>query len=281
MDTKVCEACGKTFHRPRRSKQSGFEGLKRWSKRRVCSRVCYGVLIRKAPPKPPLPLSATCKNPECGVVFVPQRRDRMYCSKKCNRRSRTIRTRSSRVLIKRVCQRCQVVFETSFQGIKKYCSLLCKRRAMGNRWYYANKDKAKAARAVYYAKQGDYIKAKCAEYRERTKEQRRAKAKQYYAANREKWINHKLVRRAREAASRDEMAKCLAYIKMVRSKRFKTCYYCKQKFTCNPHFDHVIPLSKGGKHEVGNLCVSCPKCNFTKSALLPSQLRMPQLVLSL
>ncbi|WP_306317623.1 MULTISPECIES: HNH endonuclease [unclassified Streptomyces] len=30
--------------------------------------------------------------------------------------------------------------------------------------------------------------------------------------------------------------------------------------------DHVIPLSKGGRHAIGNLMPACMPCNMSKSA---------------
>lgn len=47
-------------------------------------------------------------------------------------------------------------------------------------------------------------------------------------------------------------------------KHFK-CYYCGNRFqTIEMHVDHIIAITKGGKHEVGNLCRSCPTCNIRK-----------------
>lgn len=46
---------------------------------------------------------------------------------------------------------------------------------------------------------------------------------------------------------------------------FAFCYYCSKKVsTKSIHFDHIIPLSKGGPHSVDNLCVSCAECNMQK-----------------
>ena len=37
------------------------------------------------------------------------------------------------------------------------------------------------------------------------------------------------------------------------------------------HIDHQVPLTKNGKNEVSNLCVSCPNCNRRKWAHLPHE----------
>jgi len=51
----------------------------------------------------------------------------------------------------------------------------------------------------------------------------------------------------------------------TRAKAWVVCYYCEKAVSGKrAHFDHMVPLSKGGAHSVENLCVSCPKCNQAK-----------------
>lgn len=47
-------------------------------------------------------------------------------------------------------------------------------------------------------------------------------------------------------------------------KRIKNskCFYCSS--VDNITFDHVVPLSKGGRHSIGNLLPACMKCNTSK-----------------
>lgn len=47
------------------------------------------------------------------------------------------------------------------------------------------------------------------------------------------------------------------------------CIYCGSKNSIQA--DHVIPISKGGVHSVGNLVPACRKCNQSKSNKLLSQ----------
>lgn len=44
------------------------------------------------------------------------------------------------------------------------------------------------------------------------------------------------------------------------------CAYCQ----VDPweHMDHVLPISRGGRHSIGNLLPACAACNFRKSARL-------------
>ena len=41
----------------------------------------------------------------------------------------------------------------------------------------------------------------------------------------------------------------------------KSCFYCGKK---SEHIDHVMPISRGGKHSIGNLVASCGACNSSK-----------------
>lgn len=43
------------------------------------------------------------------------------------------------------------------------------------------------------------------------------------------------------------------------------CFHCSEKISFeNMELDHIIPVSKGGKHELSNVCCSCIKCNRVK-----------------
>lgn len=43
------------------------------------------------------------------------------------------------------------------------------------------------------------------------------------------------------------------------------CLYCSANLEQSGwHMDHKIPLSRGGKHDWNNVCLSCPNCNLVK-----------------
>ncbi len=44
----------------------------------------------------------------------------------------------------------------------------------------------------------------------------------------------------------------------------KLCTYCNVDCRGDYHIDHVEPLAKGGEHELGNMTISCPRCNLSK-----------------
>jgi 5-methylcytosine-specific restriction endonuclease McrA len=72
-------------------------------------------------------------------------------------------------------------------------------------------------------------------------------------------------RRALKKKASVNLAGLKEFVRSVKSKRFATCYYCqKQISSLQIHFDHIVPLSKGGEHSARNLCTSCPNCNLSK-----------------
>ena len=48
------------------------------------------------------------------------------------------------------------------------------------------------------------------------------------------------------------------------------CAYCGRKMD-KLTMDHVIPLSRGGKHSANNVVPACGHCNFSKSAKTPEE----------
>jgi hypothetical protein len=41
------------------------------------------------------------------------------------------------------------------------------------------------------------------------------------------------------------------------------CFYCSGELQ-DYHLEHMIPISRNGLHDDGNLCLSCPTCNLRK-----------------
>ncbi len=50
------------------------------------------------------------------------------------------------------------------------------------------------------------------------------------------------------------------------------CVYCATKLDAHSAtLDHVVPLARGGAHEVGNLVASCAPCNRLKGDTMPNE----------
>lgn len=55
------------------------------------------------------------------------------------------------------------------------------------------------------------------------------------------------------------------YVASIKSRSTAPCYYCGEITPISKiQFDHIFPLSRGGDHSVGNLCVACENCNRKK-----------------
>ena len=55
-----------------------------------------------------------------------------------------------------------------------------------------------------------------------------------------------------------------------RRKNTGLCHYCGERF--NPTeltMDHIVPISRGGKNNKGNVVPACKGCNNNKKYLLP------------
>lgn len=72
-------------------------------------------------------------------------------------------------------------------------------------------------------------------------------------------------RRALKRQSAINLRGISKWMRSVKSQKAIVCYYCNQSIQMNSvHFDHIVPLSKGGPHSVENLCVACAQCNLSK-----------------
>jgi 5-methylcytosine-specific restriction endonuclease McrA len=110
---------------------------------------------------------------------------------------------------------------------------------------------------------------------------------QYYARNRDKRIaeiheyqrrhpeiqvryRHRYRARKHKAPGGHTYADLVAIFEKQDSK----CFYCNQHLASihNGHFDHVIPLSRGGSDNPENLVFACPPCNWSKHARMPDEI---------
>lgn len=54
-------------------------------------------------------------------------------------------------------------------------------------------------------------------------------------------------------------------LKEMRAAQNGVCAYCQRQYDPDAlTMDHIIPISRGGRHEAPNICLACPRCNFSK-----------------
>jgi 5-methylcytosine-specific restriction endonuclease McrA len=118
-----------------------------------------------------------------------------------------------------------------------------KRKLAKRKWNEANPEKRKANNKKYIESNSETYKQRKRKWRESNPEKLR-----YYANS----------RRAKK------LANGVYEISTKELKRLyeSPCLYCGS--TESIQADHVIPISKGGVHSIGNLVPACAKCNVSK-----------------
>lgn len=136
------------------------------------------------------------------------------------------------------------------------------RRIYRRKWKKTESGKASAKRyaasdsrhkywAKYYAEHADII---------------RNRSKAWYRANPGKHHAHVVRRRLKQQGVPNAEVIRL-FIDTIKAKSRTKCYYCGHIVSTKKiHFDHIVPLSKGGAHAIENLCVACASCNLHKYA---------------
>lgn len=147
------------------------------------------------------------------------------------------------------------------------------RKAVALAWYYRNREtvsnKAKsrytdpAKRARVLADQAAYRKA----HPDRRKE---ARAK-WAAKNQVRRAGYSAHRRALKSGTRIEPR--ISYVGILNS-RGRLCHICDQPIllTDKLHFDHIVPLSRGGTHTTENIAPAHELCNLSKGRKLLAEL---------
>lgn len=143
------------------------------------------------------------------------------------------------------------------------------------KWAIKNREHRKAYKAAYNAtrkevqKESDrlrYLRPENVAKRELLKSEKKAYMRKWIKENPEK---HRLAHSKRKAMQRGNgigNTKLIAnWICSWQSVKQVRCYWCDDNFApSHCHVDHIIPLSKGGAHDIYNLCVSCADCNRRK-----------------
>lgn len=210
-----------------------------------------------ATPSRPRNFAATCAS--CGQNFAGYSTKAKHCSPECKKTYRAAYLKQYHE------ERPGYQEELSRAYYKANAENL---KAQSSEWYAANHDRAKATQRDYAERNAGSIRDYKRSWEKANQDKvkaSRALAKSKITASMFAEQYHR--RRARKATNgvykvtARDMARCLA--------RFAgACAYCSTNFTLElrPTWDHIVPISRGGQHSVGNLAPACSACNTSKWA---------------
>ena len=146
------------------------------------------------------------------------------------------------------------------------------------KWYEENKEYAKEHREKRKENRKEYME----QWREKNKKHRKEYSKEYYEENKEHIKEYKKQYKINNPDKvfnyhhkRRELKECQGrgiakeqWIEMMEFFEWK-CAYSGMQFSSNNKerdrtIDHIIPLSKGGEHEIWNLVPMCANYNYSK-----------------
>lgn len=157
-------------------------------------------------------------------------------------------------------------------------------RAEASAYQKANRQAATERQARWKRDNRERYRAVYVAYLERTRERRRLIHQAWYEANREaisqynrdygpRWRQENPEKSRHYVRNRQDRVRrnpCFAEITFAEWMkciyRFRgRCAYCGDGATVL-HMDHVVPLSKGGRHGIGNVVPACHGCNMAKGS---------------
>lgn len=189
----------------------------------------------------------------------------------------------------KACSRCkQILPASAFRptptistGLDSACRRCLAAAAKAKR--HADIEAFRAWQREYYAKNSERLREHGRVNYVKHKERFNACAKAHYRANRAKYIalarenclaNPERVKLTQRGVQGRRRAITKAGVSPAAQaewtkKQKKVCHWCGTGCAKSYHIDHIEPLSKGGVHELRNLCIACPQCNLRKSAKDP------------
>jgi 5-methylcytosine-specific restriction endonuclease McrA len=135
-----------------------------------------------------------------------------------------------------------------------------------NSWYNNNKERASIKNKLWMQNNPEKKKAKNTKWRKANPEKAKNAVEQHRVNNPEKYTSYRANRRARFRGAKGNGITS-QQIKDLIAKQSNICIYCKKKG--NLTLDHIIPLARGGLHDITNAQMICKSCNSSKCAKDP------------
>jgi hypothetical protein len=135
------------------------------------------------------------------------------------------------------------------------------------KWAEKNKDRCKEVSQKWAERNREKVRSIAKKFRERHRARVNEKNKLWRKNNPDKYLPMK---RSIEARRRAKKGKALSELTNAK-KRIIDCFYeqaqrLQKRLGVTFHVDHIVPLSRGGKHEPANLQVLPARLNMKKHA---------------
>lgn len=181
---------------------------------------------------------------QCGETFEAKRSDARCCSKACSRRAYYALNRDREAAAFKAWREANLDHE----------------RQRWSSYYAANADRLTGLRRAAYYSDREAALARAADWRARNP----GRGDAWRKANPEKWAL-----RNRENQRRRRGDKPVDYAAIL-GEHGMVCHICTEPIASldDLHFDHVVPLAKGGPHEAENIRPAHATCNLRKGVRL-------------
>lgn len=136
-------------------------------------------------------------------------------------------------------------------------------------YYKANKESTQLVRATYYKANKDKIAVTNTKWVRNNLDKSRSYKSKWKKANPELVNASTSRRRARKLNAPGNGITGKQWKEIINSTN-GICVYCQKSFE-KLTLDHVIPLDRGGAHDVSNAVAACGKCNSSKGSKLLSE----------
>ena len=138
-----------------------------------------------------------------------------------------------------------------------------KRKAVDARYRRNNREKCRAASRKSYRKKPAKYKARTRAWANRHPDKVREYDRNFKARNRTLLAMRSSKRRAQKVRAGGEFTKD-EWLMLCQDTGYR-CVYCGV-VDAKLHADHVVPLSRGGRHDISNIVPACARCNCSKGA---------------
>ncbi len=136
-----------------------------------------------------------------------------------------------------------------------------------------NPERVSEINAACYRKKSGFYNENPYEKKNMLERQREAQAR--YRSRHPDRIS--LLSRNRRALKRKALGRHTIHdVKQLLALQMEKCVICHVSIKKSYHVDHIVPLSRGGMNDKGNLQLLCPSCNLSKNAKDPIEFMQRQ-----